>query len=95
MRKLVNDLTGKKFGRLTVIGVADDGKRKTSYICQCDCGNATKVRADALLAGRTKSCGCLKKNQIEKMFQKFLHILLNKNEVLRLVGQGFILYGKE
>lgn len=61
MRRLQNDLTGKKFGRLYVIGVADDGQRKTSYICQCDCGNVKKVRADGLTSGRTKSCGCWKK----------------------------------
>ena len=60
MRKLVNDLTGKRFGRFTVIGVADDGQRKTSYICQCDCGNIRKVRADGLLSGRSSSCGCYK-----------------------------------
>ena len=34
MRKLANDLTGKRFGRLTVIGVEDNGKRKTYYACQ-------------------------------------------------------------
>lgn len=63
MRKLVNDLTGKRFGRYTVIGVADDGQRKTSYICQCDCGNIKKVRADGLISGRTQSCGCLKRER--------------------------------
>lgn len=61
MRKLVNDLTGKRFGRFYVIGVADDGQRKTSYICQCDCGNIRKVRADGLTSGRSKSCGCYKR----------------------------------
>ena len=63
MRKLVNDLTGKRFGRLTVIGVEDNGKRKTYYACQCDCGNVKIVRSDALLSGCTVSCGCKKKEQ--------------------------------
>lgn len=63
MRKLVNDLTGKRFGRLTVIGVEDNGKRKTYYVCQCDCGNVKVVRSDALISGVTKSCGCIKKEQ--------------------------------
>lgn len=63
MRKLVNDLTGKRFGRLTVIGVEDNGKRKTYYACQCDCGNVKVVRSDALLSGCTVSCGCKKKEQ--------------------------------
>lgn len=65
MRKLVNDLTGKRFGKLVVIGVADDGQRKTSYICQCDCGNVKKIRADGLTSGATKSCGCLKRERTQ------------------------------
>lgn len=63
MRKLVNDLTGKRFGRLEVIGFHDTGSRKTYYVCQCDCGNVKVIRADALVGGMTKSCGCLKKEQ--------------------------------
>lgn len=63
MRKLANDLTGKKFGKLEVIGVHDTGSRKTHYVCQCDCGNVKVVRADALISGATKSCGCIKKEQ--------------------------------
>ena len=63
MRKLANDLKGKRFGRLEVIGVHDNGSRKTYYVCQCDCGNVKVIRADALVGGMTKSCGCLKKEQ--------------------------------
>ena len=63
MRKLANDLTGKTFGKLEVIGVHDTGSRKTYYVCQCDCGNIKVVRADALISGATKSCGCIKKEQ--------------------------------
>ena len=63
MRKLANDLTGKKFGKLEVIGVHDTGSRKTYYVCQCDCGNVKVVRSDSLISGATKSCGCIKKEQ--------------------------------
>ena len=63
MRNLANDLTGKKFGKLEVIGVHDTGSRKTYYVCQCDCGNVKVVRADSLISGATKSCGCIKKEQ--------------------------------
>lgn len=60
----VHDLTGQKFGRLTVIGL-DTGKntRKTFWICQCECGNITSVRSDSIQKGTIKSCGCLKKEQ--------------------------------
>lgn len=57
----VKDLTGKRFGRLTVIGI-DEGKqtRKTYWLCQCDCGKISSHRSDGLISGSIRSCGCLK-----------------------------------
>lgn len=61
------DLTGKRFGRLTVIGVdkkVKSGKRERYYWkCKCDCGNIKSVRTDCLTSGNVNSCGCLKKEQ--------------------------------
>lgn len=57
MRKL--DLTGQRFGRLTVI---DEAPKKDKYIrwnCVCDCGNHIEVSTRDLRRGDTKSCGCL------------------------------------
>lgn len=59
----VHDLTGQKFGMLTVVGIADTETRKTYWVCRCDCGNMKTVRSDGLLCGAIKSCGCLKKKQ--------------------------------
>lgn len=55
------DLTGKKFNKLTVLGV--DHIRGKSYYwkCKCDCGNETVVYGGALVNGHTKSCGCAHK----------------------------------
>ena len=54
------DLTGKKFGRLTVIRRAFTGRPGTFWECLCDCGK-TKIANGLLLRdGKTKSCGCLK-----------------------------------
>lgn len=60
----VHDLTGQKFGRLTVIGL-DTSKesRKTYWICQCECGKISSHRSDGLLGGHIKSCGCYKSEQ--------------------------------
>lgn len=54
------DLTGKKFNKLTVISLLE--KRGKNYIwnCQCECGNITEVSSTNLKSGHTKSCGCLK-----------------------------------
>ncbi len=56
------DLTGQKFGRLTVIEKTD--KRKCGFVvwlCRCDCGNEYEVRSNCLRNGVTRSCGCLYK----------------------------------
>lgn len=57
----VEDLTGQRFGRLTVTGPAE--KNRSGHVCwhcRCDCGNETVVVASRLKSGKTKSCGCLK-----------------------------------
>lgn len=59
-----HDLTGQKFGRLTVIGLDESRQtRKTYWVCQCECGGIKSARSDSLLCGAIKSCGCMKKEQ--------------------------------
>lgn len=52
------DLSGRKFGRLTVCK-RDKDRKRVHWICECDCGKEVSVRADSLVKGITKSCGCL------------------------------------
>ena len=56
------DLTGQRFGRLTVIERAENDKYgHAQWMCQCECGKiAEHVGTHALKSGRTKSCGCLR-----------------------------------
>lgn len=63
MKTVKNDLTGQRFGRLTVIGLDDRGTRKTYFFCKCDCGAVKSIRSDSLLAGAIRSCGCMKREQ--------------------------------
>lgn len=54
------DLTGQKFGKLTIIKyVYTDSYRRAIWRCKCECGNVIEVRGDMLRNGNTKSCGCL------------------------------------
>lgn len=55
-----HDLAGQRFGRLTVLGVAEDDMKHHGqrWLCQCDCGNTVIVRSDGLVSGHTKGCGC-------------------------------------
>ncbi len=55
----LNDLSGKRFGILTVIERVENLKyRTTLWRCRCDCGKITISQAQALTRGRSKSCGC-------------------------------------
>ena len=57
------DLTGKNFGRLTVIERIYKKGNEWYWKCQCQCGNICEVRGVSLREGATKSCGCLKKEK--------------------------------
>ena len=52
------DLTGLRFGRLTVLG--QNGRRGASILwrCRCDCGNELSVSGNSLRNGKATSCGC-------------------------------------
>ena len=57
------DLVGRVFGRLQVVaraGSTDRTPARPLWRCRCACGNEPIVLAAYLLAGRTRSCGCLR-----------------------------------
>lgn len=64
------DLTGQRFGRLTVIERAENGrcggKAVTKWLCRCECGTEKIIEGHSLKRGRTKSCGCLNDEKREK-----------------------------
>ena len=60
MRALI-DLTGQRFGRLTVQYRVDNGPRgETRWLCLCDCNNTVIVTTGKLRSGHTQSCGCMR-----------------------------------
>lgn len=52
------DLTGQKFGRLTVQHSVIRDNGHTAWLCICECGNQITVPTSHLQSGHTKSCGC-------------------------------------
>jgi hypothetical protein len=73
MAKL-KDLMGQKFGKLTVIGRAEnDSQGRAMWICKCDCGNPEYkiVRSQHLIRGSVLSCGCLQREREDLTGQKF------------------------
>ena len=57
---IAEDLTGQRFGSLTVVSRAENQNGRTSWLCRCDCGNEKIATAHDLKAGKVKSCGCLR-----------------------------------
>lgn len=53
------DLTGKSFGRLTVIRYDHSEHDGAHWLCKCDCGKEKVAAGYSLRSGNTKSCGCL------------------------------------
>ena len=77
-RHKYNDLSGKKFTKLTVIQRVNNGYG-VHYLCQCDCGKTTIVDARNLNARTIKSCGCLTTSSLE----------LNTKEILEAYNIKF------
>lgn len=74
------DISGRRFGLLTVQCLDHIDKARTYWKCICDCGNYTVVSKSNLLNNNTKSCGCLVstgESEIEHVLSKY-HINFEK-----------------
>lgn len=72
MRKRI-DMTGRKYGRLTVIELDRRENNHTFWKCRCDCGNIAIIDGAKLRNGHTKSCGCfrLENNRKQRKYNQF------------------------
>jgi len=68
MPKQLN-LLGIKYNRLFVLCYQPNNKKKGYWLCKCDCGNLAIVLGSNLRQGRTRSCGCLRKEFASKKFK--------------------------
>lgn len=64
--RLFQDLTGKRFGKLTVNKFVKTQKHFSLWECRCDCGNMCIVKAPKMKNGHTKSCGCYRDDVMTK-----------------------------
>lgn len=63
---LIIDLTGQRFGRLTVIERTSNKGAQPYWLCLCDCGNQHSVAGGKLRSHIIRSCGCLQKELASK-----------------------------
>lgn len=75
--KALNDLTNQKFGKLTVIKYAGSDRDRSSWKCECECGNIVVVNQMELTRGDTLSCGCLRSSFGELRIEE----LLKENQI--------------
>lgn len=90
MGKLV-DLTGQRFGKLTVIeraGTAPD--RHAQWLCKCDCGAVRIIRGNELKNGNTVSCGCWRSERIANENEKHGYRKRDNTERLYQVWRSMI-----
>ena len=106
MGKLLNDLSGKKFGRVTVVKRVENKNNRVAYLCKCDCGNELIVNSGSLLRNHTRSCGCNRRSQYEEYIIKimkevrfllnfymlFIKCLCNIPQLLNLIAIFCFLY---
>jgi hypothetical protein len=60
------DLTGQRFGRLVVLERDGTRSRRTTWLCQCECGNTHVTTTSYLRSDAPHSCGCLVKEKRER-----------------------------
>lgn len=81
----INNLIGKTFTRLSVIGRGEDyvspgGKHLIKWECVCVCGTKRLVFGESLVSGTTKSCGCLRRENTKKA--AFRHGFCTRTKVI-------------
>lgn len=80
------DITGERYGRLTVLKLEPSKKYLSMWRCRCDCGNEITAYLGNLRRGTTQSCGCLQRERTSKanilhgdtdssLYRRYKHIL--------------------
>lgn len=62
------DISGHAYGRLSVVKLAARNPRK--WLCRCSCGMEKEIKQSSLVYGKTRSCGCLRKNHENWHYKK-------------------------
>lgn len=70
------DLTDIRFGKL--IAREPDGNK---WLCECDCGNWCSVSVSHLRSGHTRSCGCLRKENVYDLSKRYGRMIFEDGRV--------------
>lgn len=72
MSRAINNLKGRRFGRLIALYNSDNRNSAGDVMwkCLCICGRFVEIGAGNLKSGHTKSCGCLRRDTMKKIKYK-------------------------
>ena len=103
------DLTGNKYGMLTVLGRGEDYKSPNGkfhnirWICECECGNKKLYGSYQLKHGEVKSCGCYRatrkfndytvENSVAYLKYKDKVILIDAEDLPKIRGESWMVSG--
>ena len=74
MASVAMEMTGKTFGRLTILARAENSSSgKVQWSARCECGALVVVKADRLRSGMTRSCGCIKREMKPRLRHGWSH----------------------
>jgi len=106
-KRPVKDLTGKRFGRWTVLRLYSEEIRKVTaqnmviryWWCRCDCGNEKPVHRQSLVLKKSTSCGCFQRENSHNLFSipgtAFKKLLASYKRCARHRGIGWNLTEKQ
>jgi hypothetical protein len=69
-KRFAKDILGERFGRLLVVERIGAKLQGIRWKCKCDCGKEMIVDGSSLRTGRTKSCGCMHREDLSKRMTK-------------------------
>lgn len=74
VKKKYEHLINTKINGWTILEIIPPcGKRTATYaLCQCQCGTIKETKISYMINGKSKDCGCGRKNTLSKMFTKNL-----------------------
>lgn len=78
--KCTKDISGMKFGFLSVLSIDDVKSGKNAYwLCRCDCGKEKIIPGIRLRSGQAKSCGCVREQKLAE--RKLPHGVASLNSI--------------
>lgn len=82
--EFVIDITGQKFGRLTVLKL-ENIKKGANFKCLCDCGNVVITKGYNIRTGKVISCGCWQREKAKEMYKGSVKARIEKanNKIIR------------